>query len=258
MPVAIVTGAARGIGAATVHALRRDGWDVIAFDVVADQSPLGYPMATPAELESVAAATGAVSAVGDVRDLADLEAAVTEAVEQFGGLDAAIAAAGVLAPGRPLWQISDDEWQITIDTNLGGVFNLARAAVPAMLARPEPRQGRFVAVSSSAALKATPQLGAYSASKAGVIGLVRGLAADLANTGITSNAIQPGATRTPILDPSAAAYDLPSIEEFAAHHIDNRLLEPAEIAATIAWLCSPDATAINAVILPVDAGMTAR
>jgi len=180
------------------------------------------------------------------------------ALEQFGGLDACVAAAGVLAPGRPAWEITADEWQITIDTNLGGVFNLARTAVPAMLERPEPRQGRFVAVSSAAALKATPQLAAYSASKAGVIGFVRGLAADLANTGITANVIQPGATRTTILDPSAAAYDLGSVDEFAAHHIDNRLLEPDEVAAAIGWLCSPAASAINGVVLPVDAGMTAR
>jgi len=137
-----------------------------------------------------------------------------------------------------------------------------------MLARPEPRHGRFVAVSSSVVLKATPQLGECSAPKGGVFGLARGLAADIANTGITSNVVQPGATRTSILDPSAAAYDLPPIEDFAAHHIDNRLLEPEEVAAAIIWLCpraaaiarlcSRAAAAVNGVVLPVDVGMTAR
>ena len=97
-----------------------------------------------------------------------------------------------------------------LDVNLGGVLTAARVGVPALLRRPEPREGRFIAVASAAATRGLPMLAAYCAAKAGVTGLVRALAAELGGTGVTANAVSPGSTRTPILDESARLYGLES------------------------------------------------
>ena len=258
MPVALITGAARGIGAATSEALAEQGWNLVLVDVCENDPAVGYPLASRDELMATAERCGGEALAGDVRSPADLEQAAAVALERFGRLDAAVAVAGVLVPALQAWEMPEEHWDSQLDTNLTGVFNLARAAVPALLDAPVPRSGRFVAVSSAAALKATPRLAAYSASKAGVIGFVRGLAADLADTGITANAIVPGSTDTPILTYSADVYGLDDPVRFADHHVDRRIVTPAEVAAVVAWLCSPASGALTGAVVPADAGMTAR
>lgn len=260
--VAVVTGAARGIGAATAQALAADGWSLVLVDRCSDDEALTYPLATQAELESVVAACGgadgrAVAVVGDVRDQAALDSAVALAADRFGGLDAAIAAAGCIAGGWPTWETPEAAWEAMLGVNLQGVWRLATAAVPALLRRPRPRQGRFVAVSSSGGTTGLPSLGAYVAAKHGVNGLVRSLAAELGHEGITANAVAPGSTRTSMLQASAVVYGLPSVEDFSRHHLLGRLVEPAEVASLVAWVCSPRSAAVTGAVLPVDAGMTA-
>jgi NAD(P)-dependent dehydrogenase (short-subunit alcohol dehydrogenase family) len=102
-----------------------------------------------------------------------------------------------------------------------------------------------------------PLLSAYAAAKAACAAYVRALAADLAGTGVTANVVCPGSTRGVMLDASARVYDLPDQESFAPQHLLRRLLEPDEVAASIAWLCSPAASGITGVVLPIDAGLTA-
>ena len=258
-PAAVVTGAGRGIGAATVDLLVAAGWQVVAVDRSADDPDLDYSLSTKADLEAVAGRHGASvrTVVGDVRSASDMRAAVDEAVTHFGGLQAAVAAAGVISGGPLAWEIPDAQWDVQFDVNVKGVRNLAAAAVPALLGAPKPRQGRVVAIASTAGVLGLPRLSAYSASKHAVIGFVRSLAADLAGSGITANAVCPGSTRGPMLDASAAVYDLPSTDEFATHHLVQRLLEPTEPAALIAWLCGPTASGLTGAVLPVDGGMTA-
>ncbi|MXZ30322.1 MAG: SDR family oxidoreductase [Acidimicrobiia bacterium] len=258
MPVALITGAARGIGAATAGALAAGGWDLVLFDVCRDEPALGYRLASPEELEATARRCGGEAIVGDVRSADDLARAVERAVGRFGGLDAAVGAAGVLAAAGRAWEMPEEQWRTTLDINLSGIFNLARAAVPAMLARPAPRSGRFVAVSSAAALKATARLAAYSASKAGIIGFVRGLAADLADTGVTANAVLPGSTDTALLAHSAEIYGLDDPARLADHHVNHRIIRPEEVAAVAAWLCSEASGALTGAAVPADGGMTAR
>jgi SDR family mycofactocin-dependent oxidoreductase len=260
--VAIITGAARGIGAATATRLAAAGWRLVLFDRVADDPDLPYRLARPGDLDAVVAACGgpesAVGYIGDVRDQAALDQAVRMAVERFGGLDAAVAVAGGIAGGAEAWRTTDETWTAMLSINLEGTWRLARAAVPALLERPEPRQGRFVAVASAGGSVGLYLLAAYTAAKHGVVGFVRSLAAELAPYGITANAVAPGSTEGAMLDASATVYGIEGAEEFSRHHMLLRLLSPNEPAALISWLCGPDSSGVTGAVLPVDAGMTAR
>jgi SDR family mycofactocin-dependent oxidoreductase len=253
-PVALVTGAARGIGAATARRLAADGWDVTALDRAEDDPRLPYPMATLAELESLAA-DGIAIVRADVTDAEALERAVAEIRERHGRLDAAIAAAGVIAGGVPLWELPAERLDAVLAVDLHGVIATARATIPAMLAAPAPRRGRFIAVSSTAATRGLPLLSAYCAAKAGVSGLIRGLAAELGDTGVTANAVSPGSTRTRILNESARLYGLESGEELGAQQPLGRALDPGEVAAMIAWLAGPEGGALTGADIPVDGGL---
>ena len=256
--VALVTGAARGIGAATVRRLVDDGWRVVAVDVCADDPAISYPMATRDELEALSSLSGdgVTTVVADVRDLVALQHAVDVAVGTYGGLDAAFAVAGVIAGGAAHWETSVDAERVVLDVDLGGVLNLARVAVPALLARPQPRSGRFVAVASSAATMGNDRLAAYGAAKAGVVGFVRGLAADLRGMGVTSNAVSPGSTDTAMLAESVRIYDLDGGDVFAKQQVIQRLLTPDEIAAALVWLAGEDTGGITGAVVPVDGGLT--
>lgn len=249
-PVALVTGAARGIGAATARRLHAAGFQLVLLDSCTDDPALAYALATPAELAAVAAECGgAAHHQVDVRD-AD---ALRTLVAPLDRLDVAVAAAGAIAGGPPMWETNAQQWRAMIDINLGGVWNLAQATVPKLL---ESDHGRFVAVASAASTVGLPQLAAYSAAKHGVAGLIKALAAELGPSGVTANAVAPGSTSTAMLDASAAVYDLADAEEFADQQRIGRLIRPDEVAATIAYLCSPEASAITGAIIPVDGGLT--
>jgi SDR family mycofactocin-dependent oxidoreductase len=177
------------------------------------------------------------------------------AERSWGGLDAAIACAGVIAGGVPLWEVPPAQERAVLDIDLGGVVNLARAAIPALLRRSEPRQGRFLAVASAAATRGLPLLAAYCAAKAGVAGLIRSLGVELGASGVTANAVSPGSTATPILAESARLYDLPHRETFATQQPMGRLLDPAEVAEVLAFLAGPGSGAMTGAVVPVDAGL---
>jgi SDR family mycofactocin-dependent oxidoreductase len=243
--VALVTGAGRGIGAATVAALTTAGWRVLAVDIAGPVDQLAYPTSTADDLEEVVAAAPegtAAAYVADVRDPEALAGAVAAAEQRWGGLDAAIACAGAIAGGIDQWQLPLAAEQALLDINLSGVLNLARVAVPALLRRPQPRSGRFIAVASGAATKGLEKLVAYSAAKAGVTGAVRSLAAELGASGVTANAVSPGSTDTTMLAESARLYDLTDVQVFAAQQPIGRLIAPEEVAA------------VTGAVIPVDGG----
>lgn len=257
--VAIVTGAARGIGAATVTRLAAQGWAVVAVDRVTDDPRLPYAMGTAAELAGVVMNTGServVALPGDVADAAVMTEAVRIAQTRFGGIDAVFAVAGVIAGGVPLWQMPEEQLDAVLEVDLRSVIVTARVGIPALLSRPAPRSGRFVAVASAAATKGLPLLAAYCAAKAGVAGLIRALAVELADSGVTANAVSPGSTDTAILAESARIYGLDGAADFASQQPIGRLIEPAEVAALIAWLLGPGGAAVTGATLPVDGGLS--
>ena len=181
--LAVVTGAARGIGAAVAIGLAEQGWSLLLVDACADQLGIDYAMPAPADLKAVATRCGRAGAPGvDVlcADVAAEDFATGLSAALAGrSAGAAVAAAGAIAGGSG-WATSQQAWSTLIDVNLHGVRRLAEATLPGMVTT---GHGRFVAVASAAALRAMPQLSAYSASKAAVVGYVRALAADLAGTG---------------------------------------------------------------------------
>lgn len=264
-PVAVVTGAARGIGAATAARLAARGLTVALIDLPLEspgrlgEVPGPYRPAHGADLDEAAAACGGRghAHAADVRDRRALQEVIDTVVTHHGSVDIVVAAAGAVAGGDPLWSTDDEVWQSMIDINLTGVFNIARTAIPSMLAAPEPRSGRFVAVASAAAHHGLPRLAAYTASKHGVAGLVKALAAELADSGVTANAVCPGSTATAMLDASAAIYSIDDREVFAEQARIGRLIDADEIAATIEWLCLDAPSALTGSMLDVDGGFRA-
>ena len=257
--VAVVTGAARGIGAAVVRQLAGEDWRVVAVDICEDIPGLGYSLASKEELLTLARQFPheVREVVADVRDPNALAEAAEIAHDEFGGLDAAVAAAAVIAGGHPLWESSDEEWRLQLDIGVLGVANLARAAIPVMLRSQRPRSGRFVALASAAGHRGLWHAAGYNATKHAVVGLIRGLAHDLRGTGITATAVSPGSTRTSLLDASAALYDLADVEEFSRYHLTEQLLRPEEVAEVVCWLCGRGASSITGTVVHADGGFTA-
>jgi SDR family mycofactocin-dependent oxidoreductase len=255
--LAVVTGAARGIGAAVARKLASGGWSLLLVDACAPQPRADYPMPGPEDLaavrtECLAAGAGTVDEL--IADVGD--GSVRDKLRSILGArvpSAVVTAAGVISADAA-WAVPDDAFGLMMNVNLFGVTYLAEVCVPPMI---EAGAGRFVAISSAAALRAMPRLAAYSAAKGAVVSYVRALAADLAGTGVTANVVCPGSTRGAMLAASAAAYGLPDQETFAGQALLRRVLEPGEVAAAVAWLCSPDSGALTGAVIPVDAGLTA-
>ena len=232
---ALVTGAAGGIGRATAERLEREGARVAAVDVTTPDGPLAI--------------------TADVGDEPQVEATFIAAVDALGGLDVVVANAAVQFPDHDARadRLDLDVWQRTLETNLTGVFLTAKHGLRAML---ESGGGSLVCVGSVAGhFGIAPGLDAYSASKSGVAGLVRVLAADYAREGIRVNGVLPGITDTPMND--WWRHD-PEQRAAAEQRVPlGRIGTPEEIAAVIAFLASDDASYVTGALWTVDGGLTA-
>ncbi|MDQ3158332.1 MAG: mycofactocin-coupled SDR family oxidoreductase [Actinomycetota bacterium] len=257
--VALVTGAARGIGAATVAVLCHEGYRVIAVDIATgkehDFDGVHYPMADPEDLEELAALfPDQVRTVrADVRDRDALIRGIGEAVDEFGHLDAVVAGAAVIAGGSLAWETDAEVWSTLWDVDVLGVVNTAAATVPHLLKSPTG-SARFVAIASAAAHQGLYSLSAYCASKYAVVGFTKGLAADLAGTGVTACAVSPGSTDTDMLAATCEIYRLDGPAELVRHSLIRRMLEPREVAEVIAGCCAPAAAALNGSVVHADGG----
>jgi 3-oxoacyl-[acyl-carrier protein] reductase len=201
---AVITGGASGIGRASAQRLGQDGIRVVTLDV-----------------------SGDADMVADVTD----PAAVDAAIEAIGPVDILVNSAGIVGPNKPLWEVSDQEWAATFAVNVTGTFHLCRAVVPGMRDR---GWGRIVNLASMAGKDGNPRLGAYSASKAAVIGMTKSLGKELATSGVLVNAIAPAVIETPM-----NASNTPEVLEYMTSLIPMRRLgRPEEVAELVAWLAS--------------------
>jgi NAD(P)-dependent dehydrogenase (short-subunit alcohol dehydrogenase family) len=241
--VALVTGAASGIGRATAVLFGAEGARVVAFDINA----AGVDETVRLIRDAGGDALGFTGSVGVV---ADVDAAVRAAVDTYGRLDCAANCAGVRGETTPLAEYTDEMWQQVLAINLTGVFNSMRAELRAMLVT---GGGAIVNVASAAAVEPTPGLAAYVAGKAAVVGITKTTAGEYAGSGIRVNAVLPGRTETPMLLEYLSRE--PGLRERATAAMPMRRLgRPEEVAEANVWLCSDRASNVNAVALLVDGG----
>ena len=244
MRAALITGAASGIGRAIAGRLTADGWDVLAVDLEPDADGPGEPFAA------------------DLTTREGNRAAIEAALERFGRLDAVVPNAG-FQHVAPVEEFPEDQWDAILALLLTSPFLLARAAWPALC---ESGDARFVAVASVHGLVASPYKSAYVSAKHGLLGLVKTLALEGADHGISAAAVCPGYVRTPLVEDQvsaqAQAHGMPEervLEEvILAPHAVKRLIEPEEVADTVAFLLGPTGRAFTGSAVTMDQGWTAR
>lgn len=239
---AIVTGAAGALGRVIAQVLAREGADVAGLDLNAEG------LEATAELVR-AEGRRSLSATADLTDHAAVRAAVDGIVAEWGGVDILLNGAG---GGAVAWfhEMTPETWATQLDRNLTSVFNVTNAVLPSML---EQKHGRIISIASIAAVsggRLVRGATAYAAAKAGVVGLTKALAIEVAEHGVTVNALAPGAQATPGRD-----NDTPERRAALLDQIPTRLLgEPEHLAQTVVFLAAPEAVNITGVILPLDGG----
>ncbi|MFF0366423.1 SDR family oxidoreductase [Micromonospora sp. NPDC005087] len=223
MRTALITGGVSGIGAACAARLAADGHKVITADVHDDADV--------------------------VVDIADL-AATRAALDRIGPVDVLVHCAAVIGPNKPMWEVTDEEWERTIAINLNGTFAVCRAVIPGMIAN---GWGRIVTIASTSGKEGSPQLAAYSASKAGVIGLTKSLGKELATTGVLVNTITPTVVATPMAQATDA-----SVVKYLTERIPMaRLGRPEEVAELVAWLTSDRCSFSTGAVYDISGGRAA-
>jgi SDR family mycofactocin-dependent oxidoreductase len=263
--VALITGAARGMGRSHAVRLAKAGADIIAVDICRQIEEVAATLATPEDLDETVRlvekeGSRVVARMADVRDRAALRAAVSDGVAEFGRLDVVVANAGTFAVR--LDQPMDDAgraaiWNVTLDINLSGVWNTIEVATPFIIEG--GRGGSIVVISSTAALQTVANddvaMTAYSVSKWGVTGLMKMTAGDLHKHNIRVNAVHPSGVNTPLTQSDAVREYWDGHPALAAHTAKVYLpVEEIDISEAVLYLASDASRAVSGISLPVDAG----
>ena len=273
---ALVTGAARGIGRAICVALAAAGADVLGLDICAVAAPgLVYPPATQDDLDQTGKLVTDqkrkwIGVKGDIRDMAAMKGAVDRAIKDFGKLDIAIANAAIQIYG-PLAEMADENWSNVIDVNLNGTANTLRAVIPHMISR---KSGRIVIIASGQGRHGFKNGSAYSASKWGVIGLMKSAALELGKDGVTVNCVEPGLvdtalTRNPgrwkeaLKEAGKQPKENPTEEEVIAARLPSAVMgipwmQPDEVAPAVVFLCTDAANRVTGATYDATAGDSAK
>jgi NAD(P)-dependent dehydrogenase (short-subunit alcohol dehydrogenase family) len=242
--VAVVTGAASGIGLGVARRLVADGHRVALLDRDGDAAA-----AAAAALDSAGGTARAVEV--DVADWASVDAAFAAVRDQLGPVEILVTSAGIEAFDDVL-DITPEVWNQVMAVNLTGTFACAQAAIADMV---PAGWGRIVTISSSSAQSGAPRMAHYAASKGGVIGLTRALAVELARSGITVNTIPPSLVHTPMVDKAVAAGAFPGVDVVAPMIPVGRAGTPDDIAGACAYLCSDEASYVTGQVIGVNGGM---
>jgi 3-oxoacyl-[acyl-carrier protein] reductase len=200
-----------------------------------------------APLEALRTFTPAASARVDIADPASVESAFQSAVQQFGQVHILVNNAGIGGPNAPAWEYPLEDWNRVLAVNLSGVFYASRAAAKHMRAH---RYGRIVTVASIAGKEGVQNLSAYSAAKAGAIGLAKSMAKDLANDGVTVNCIAPAMVATPMLEAMTPEF----IGTMTSKIPMGRLVQPGEVAELCAWIASPACSFTTGFVFDISGG----
>jgi glucose 1-dehydrogenase len=247
--VAIVTGAAEGMGAATARAFAAAGARVLASDVNTDVGQ--------ATVEQIRTDGGTVEFCrADVSKAADIEAMVRAAVAHFGRLDCAVNNAGVSPDNDPIAALNEEEWDRVMAVNLKGVALCLKYEIAQMLEQGDG--GAIVNIGSVSSFRPQPNNAAYNSAKHGVIGLTKTASLENAPLGIRVNTVCPGGISTPMMDRALVAVGITEDEFAPLISLQGRLGRPDEVAQASLWLCSDLASYVTGTALPVDSGFTSR
>jgi NAD(P)-dependent dehydrogenase (short-subunit alcohol dehydrogenase family) len=243
--VALVTGAAMGIGGGIAEHFVKEGARVVIFDIDAERARK--------KAESLGGAGRALAIQGDVAAEEDVQNAIARTLEEFGSLDVLVNNAGIHAP-KPVADLTSSDWDRQLAVNLKGVFLLCKYAIPHLRKRP----GSIVNISSTQAFISYADHAAYDASKAGVLGLTRALAVEHGPTGVRVNAICPGYIMTPMTERWLASLPDPELtmKQARAAHPLGRIGTPDDIAEAALFLASDAASFVTGAFLVVDGGLT--
>jgi len=268
--LAVITGAARGIGRATATEFAAEGADLVLLDVAGDIDGVPYPLGTQSQLDTTARLCGkfggsVTAAAVDIRNSGAVKEVLAETLDQHGRIDVLVNNAGLVSPsGKPVHEIDDDEWQVMLDVDLTGQFRMMREVLPSMLRR---GAGSVVNIASTAGLVGYRHFAGYVSAKHGLIGLTRAASLDYAPKGIRINAVCPGSVYD---DPDlegvmmaeiARCLDLPvgdSERAFVASQPTNRLVRANDVARAVLWLASDESRDVTGSVVAVDGGFTVR
>ena len=271
--VAVITGAARGIGRACAVAFARAGADLLLLDIAHDLVGVPYPLGTASQLEHTAElcqqaggpSATVLSVQADVRDLQAVQDAVDLALARFGRIDVVLNNAGIAAPsGKPVYDIEADEWDLMLDVDVSGAWRMIRAVGKAMSAQ---RSGSIINVASTAGLVGYRNFAGYVTAKHALVGLSKAAALDLAPFKVRVNALCPGSVRDDpavegrMLSEIARSLDVPVAEHeqtFVTAQPMNALIEPEDIAGAALWLASDESRQVTGSVVSVDGGFTSR